>query len=84
MPFEREKSATPVEIGRMTVTFEVLTAASTAVDRATVGFAVLDAQGDSLKERTHNLLPELTAAQKTTIFNFMSNLRTKAKTEVIP
>lgn len=84
MAFVREPSKTPVEIGRITMTFEVLSAASVAVDKATVGFAVLDAQGGVLRERTHDVMPELTAAQKTTIFNFMTNVRTKIKTEVIP
>lgn len=84
MPFTREASNSPTEVGRIVVSFEALTAASTTVDAASVGYVLQNAAGQPKGDRTVDLMPHLTAAQKTTMFNFLSTLRTKIKGEVIP
>lgn len=84
MPFDREPKRDAVEVGRLDLHMSTLAPASTAVDVATVNFTLLDANGNVVKERGgHELLQHLSASQKTTLFNIMSALRTKIKSEAV-
>lgn len=82
MPFPKEQSKVPSDIGQITVSFSTLKD-STELATGTVEFEVLDAAGAVVGMQSHKALPHMTAAQKTALFNFISSIRTKAKAEAV-
>ncbi|HXG72579.1 MAG TPA: hypothetical protein VNJ04_18400 [Gemmatimonadaceae bacterium] len=83
MAFPKQPAPVPTDIGRMEIWFGTDSAASTEIARAHVEFDAIAADGTFAGRRIHELLPQLTAAQKTTLFNFLTTLRAKAKAEAI-
>ncbi len=69
-------------VGRVAVTAQT-TPDETALASVTVTFDVLDATGVTVATRHHDLLTNLTAAQKTALFTLLTNLRTKLTAEAV-
>ncbi|HXG71393.1 MAG TPA: hypothetical protein VNJ04_12380 [Gemmatimonadaceae bacterium] len=83
MPFPKEASQIPSDIGRLTISLATMSAASVEIDSARVSFDVIATDGSTVGTQNHDLLPHLTAAQKATMMTLINNLRTKAKAEAI-
>lgn len=83
MPFPREVNSVPVKAGRIAVHFEVMSDASTGLDAGTTVFTLVDASGNVVKTRGHGLLNEMSLSQKTALFNFISQIRTKINGEAV-
>ncbi len=69
-------------IGRVIVTAQAAPE-DTALQSASVTFDVLDATGNAVATRNHDLTPNMTSAQKTALFTLLTNLRTKLTTEAV-
>lgn len=82
MPFNKEQSRVPADIGRVTLSVAILKGATT-LSAASVNFSVVDAADAEVAQQTHDALPHLTAAQKTALFNLLSAIYTKAKNEAV-
>lgn len=83
MAFQRTAPRVPADIGRVTVAFATMKADDTELSSGSLSFDVVDASGNVVDTQSHDILPHMTAAQKTAIFNFIGNIRSKAKTEAV-
>ena len=82
MPLTKEPANDP-----KTVDTVVLNASNNAADntfKVTATFQLKNAAGAAIKSVPVDLLAHLTAAQITTLKNFLGALRTKAQAEIIP
>lgn len=83
MPYPKEPTKVPAKSGRIAVSFEVLDPADTAISAATIAFTLITATGTVVKERSHPLIPEMSASQKNAIFNFIAQQRAKIDAEAV-
>ena len=83
MPFTKEKQRTPTSIGLINI---MLTDNDGIAANHIVTFAVQvrDQDGEEITVRHGNLIQHLTVVQKTMLTNFLVDMRTKAKSEVLP
>lgn len=77
MPFTKAAS-----IGRVILIAQA-ESGDTALSSATITFDVLDATGNAVATRHHDLLGNLTTAQKTSIFSLLTVLKTKLAAEAV-
>ena len=82
MPFEKASSRVPSAIGAIEVNLRLEADGTTA--SSSTNIEVLDAQGRVIRTVSTELDPHLTTAQKNTAKTFLTNLRTKAISEVLP
>lgn len=74
---------TPTSIGEIGITlYDVDGQAANHLAKYTV--KILDQNGDVLKQISGNLKPHLTTAQTTAIVSFLSDMRAKAVSEILP
>jgi hypothetical protein len=83
VPLEREVAQTPTDIGSITLTTTQQSSGSAPLTGASVTFEVLDATGQIIRTRSHDLLPHMTDVQKTNEGTQLTNLRAKIVTEVL-
>ncbi len=73
--FDAAVSRVPTSIPDVQITLT----ATDAGNHARFGFVVLDADGEMIEERTGDLLPNITATQKTAVDKFMDAMLVKAR-----
>lgn len=83
MAFNRVPSKVPSDIGRVTVSFATMKPTDTDIVSGSLSFDVVDAAGVVVDTQTYDILPNMNAAQKTAIFNFLTAIRAKAKAEAV-
>lgn len=79
--FIRDVQTPPASIGRLSVTFA--TQDSISIVESVFTFQILDIDGRVIKAKAGELSQYMTVAQQNAIANFISQLRTKAVSEVI-
>lgn len=86
MPFPKQPSVVPTDIGAITVTLIDLPADgdTPAQQLARYDIAVLDATGQAIAVRAGDLLPQLTGAQRSQLSAFLTALRAQAVAQILP
>lgn len=83
MAFQQEPVKTPTSIGRIHVTLSDPDGVNS--NRSIFGVAkILDQSGEEMDEWRGDLQPHLTAAQITSLVNFLNALRTQAVDQLLP
>ena len=85
MPFQKATARVPVAIGAIRINLGDLptTSGQPNVKKVTYHLELLDADGQLVTTQGGDLLPHLSAAQKTALSNFLDAMRTKAQ-EALP
>lgn len=82
MAFPRQNSRVPTTVGPIQITLYDNDGTQGNAS-STFQFTVFDAEGQPMKTVNGNLADHTTNAQKTTIWNFLQAMRTKATAEVL-
>ena len=85
MAFDREPTKSPARIARVTIHIAVLKSAAAAVtyDNGAAEVVVILDDGSSQTKAVGDLNAHLTAAQRTSVKNFMDAMLLKAETEIL-